>query len=57
MVFVDIDDTLWDFGTPLYVKLYTKGYNVLPPRLWKWYFAKGIVLIDEFYKITREVQE
>jgi hypothetical protein len=57
MVFVDIDDTLWDFGTPFYIKLYTKGYNVLPPRLWEWHFAKGIVPIDEFYKITREVQE
>ena len=31
--------------------------DVLPPKLWEWHFAKGIVPNDEFYKTVREVHE
>ncbi|MBX0312875.1 MAG: hypothetical protein JHC31_14120 [Sulfurihydrogenibium sp.] len=55
MVFVDIDNTLWDFGTVFYTKLRLKGYNVPPPHRWDWHFAKGIVPDGEFYQVVREV--
>lgn len=56
-ILVDIDNTLWDFGTAFYIKIKSKGYNVQPPHSWSWDFAKGIVPTDEFYKIIREVHQ
>ncbi|OSS41633.1 hypothetical protein DESAMIL20_1186 [Desulfurella amilsii] len=56
-VFIDIGNTLWNFGAPLYVKLYSKGYNILPSRLWDCYFTKGFVPDDEFYNAINEVHE
>ena len=56
-ILIDIDNTLWDFGTIFYIKIKSKGYNVPPPHTWDWHFAKGIIADDEFCKIIREVHE
>lgn len=54
---IDIDNTLWDFATILYEKLYTKlGSSVPPPSEWHcWSFWKEFCNAETFYKIVREI--
>jgi len=55
-IIVDIDNTLWDFGSVLWE--YLKGINASTPEptAWcKWDFWMDYVTEKEFYKVVREI--
>ena len=54
---IDIDNTLWDFATVLYEKLYNKLGSIVPfPSEWhNWHFWKEFCDAETFYKTVREI--
>ncbi|MEM3265389.1 MAG: hypothetical protein QXH07_05495 [Thermoplasmata archaeon] len=54
-ILVDIDNTLWDFGSALYQKIISNGYTVPPPAFWNWRFYTGVISQSEFLRLVHEV--
>ena len=54
-IIVDIDNTLWDFATPLWKKV--EHYGVPRPSEWHWDFWKAYFTIEQFLHYIDEVHE
>lgn len=53
---VDIDNTLWDFASVLYLSLKNLNPLVPEPEYWtRWDFFKDYVSVEEFYKTIEEI--
>ena len=54
-IIVDIDNTLWDFATPLWKKI--EHFGVPRPSEWHWDFWKEYFSIEQFLDYIDEVHE
>ncbi len=54
-IIVDIDNTLWDFATPLWKKV--EHYGVPQPSEWHWDFWKGYFTFEQLLHFINEVHE
>lgn len=55
IIFVDIDNTLWDFASVLYQKLIDNGYSVPKPSYWDWLFYQKYLPKETFYNLAHQV--
>ncbi len=54
-IIVDIDNTLWDFATPLWKKI--EHYGVPRPSEWHWDFWKDFFTFEQLLRYIDEVHE
>jgi hypothetical protein len=55
-IIVDIDNTLWDFGTVLFERISLVNPLIVPPSEWHtWDFWKPFIPARELYAIIREI--
>lgn len=55
IVFIDIDNTLWNFTGALYQKLIKNKYFVPAIEFWDWHFYKNYISDKEFKRIVNEI--